>query len=206
MSVEFKPATKKQLYALYCIYKKDYRNDNLSLDEAYKLIKDAKQSNYKTTIKIKTKTIVKKNNAKLKKVKVKINNNEIDYVKIYNEAKEYAFKTIENFKPTPMVVQQRYSPLDDNSPVKQSWYIESGVCGFAFANIKSTTKENRQFIKQLKDNGILENEFIKGGRPGYTIYSKARTQSYETNIKWINAFESYLEKFNIKIQTESRLD
>lgn len=40
-------ASKKQLWALYCITKHDYRNDNLSYEEASELIKKYGDSNYK---------------------------------------------------------------------------------------------------------------------------------------------------------------
>ena len=39
-------ATSRQLWALYCITKKDYRNDNLSKEEAAKLISELGDKNY----------------------------------------------------------------------------------------------------------------------------------------------------------------
>jgi hypothetical protein len=41
------PATKKQLWALYCIYKKDYRNDNLTIQQASDLISQGNKTNTK---------------------------------------------------------------------------------------------------------------------------------------------------------------
>lgn len=48
------PATSRQLWALYCITKKDYRNENLTKDEAAKLIKELGDQNYKKSNKAKS--------------------------------------------------------------------------------------------------------------------------------------------------------
>lgn len=47
MTTEFIPATSRQLWALYCITKKDYRNENLSKEDAAKLITELGNPNYK---------------------------------------------------------------------------------------------------------------------------------------------------------------
>ena len=39
-------ATSRQLWALYCITKKDYRNENLTKEEASKLISELSNKNY----------------------------------------------------------------------------------------------------------------------------------------------------------------
>lgn len=44
--MENSKATSRQLWALYCITKKDYRNENLSKDEASKLISELGDKNY----------------------------------------------------------------------------------------------------------------------------------------------------------------
>lgn len=44
--MEKSKATSRQLWALYCITKKDYRNDNLSKEEAAKLISELGDKNY----------------------------------------------------------------------------------------------------------------------------------------------------------------
>ena len=44
--MENSKATSRQLWALYCITKKDYRNDNLSKEEAAKLISELGDKNY----------------------------------------------------------------------------------------------------------------------------------------------------------------
>ena len=38
---DFRPATRKQTYAIYCLLKKDVRNENLSLEQASEMIKKA---------------------------------------------------------------------------------------------------------------------------------------------------------------------
>ena len=44
--MENSKATSRQLWALYCITKKDYRNDNLTKEEASKLISELSNKNY----------------------------------------------------------------------------------------------------------------------------------------------------------------
>ena len=44
--MENSKATSRQLWALYCITKKDYRNENLSKEEAAKLISELGDKNY----------------------------------------------------------------------------------------------------------------------------------------------------------------
>lgn len=51
--MENSKATSRQLWALYCITKKDYRNENLSKEEAAKLISELGDKNYIKKIKVK---------------------------------------------------------------------------------------------------------------------------------------------------------
>lgn len=77
-------ATSRQLWALYCITKKDYRNENLSKEEAAKLISELGDKNY-----------VKKT-----KAKKTLSEELLDYLKenfdnIFNEAiKSLSYKSI----------------------------------------------------------------------------------------------------------------
>lgn len=49
-----RPASARQLWALYCITKHDYRNDGLSFDDASNLIKELGSSDYKKKVSKKT--------------------------------------------------------------------------------------------------------------------------------------------------------
>lgn len=51
--MENSKATSRQLWALYCITKKDYRNENLTKEEAAKLISELGNKNYVKKIKVK---------------------------------------------------------------------------------------------------------------------------------------------------------
>ena len=51
--MENSKATSRQLWALYCITKKDYRNENLTKEEAAKLISELGDKNYVKKIKVK---------------------------------------------------------------------------------------------------------------------------------------------------------
>lgn len=75
-------ASKKQLWALYCITKHDYRNSNLTYDEASELIKKYGDVNYKS----------KKTSNKSIKSKIKQNTSKDNIKYIERELLEY-FKT-----------------------------------------------------------------------------------------------------------------
>ena len=56
----------------------------------------------------------------------------------------------EEATPTPMLVQQHASPLDDSSPVTKQWEVPEGPCGFAMVLIRPATS---RFANWLKKNG-----------------------------------------------------
>lgn len=193
-------ATKKQLYALYCIYKQDFRNQDLTREEASALISQANNS---------PGSVLEKENksASYKKSTKPV---ETNWVSIYQEAKEYASESIKTVKPTPMIVSQHSNPLNDRSPVIKEYYVESGICGNAFLRIPFDNTTNRKFVNALKKAEIIKErtrgEVWKHEESGYMLYSKARTQSYEINTAWCNAVGSYLDKHGISTYVESRLD
>ncbi len=50
--MEFVPATKKQLWALFCIYKKDFRDLKISLNQASDIISKSKELSYDDALKL----------------------------------------------------------------------------------------------------------------------------------------------------------
>ena len=91
------PATKKQTWALFCLTKKDYRNQGLTMDQASRLIKDA----------IAAKGTVVSHSRKEAN----------DAVNIHNTAVMAGRSALNKTTPTPMVVEQHANMLNDNSPV-----------------------------------------------------------------------------------------
>jgi hypothetical protein len=101
--------------------------------------------------------------------------------------------------PTPMVVSEHTNPLNDNSPVKQSWYVPSGVCGFAWVNV---VPGNCAFANWLKANKL--------GRPGYgggvNVWVSAYGQSMELKEAYADAYAKVLNEAGVKAYSQSRMD
>ena len=182
-------ATKRQLWALYCITKKDYRNENLSYEEASKLIKELGDPNY------------------VKKHPIKDN----EAVKISQEALEAGMAALNNAKPTPMVVQQHANVMDDNSPVNKSWVVDGGVCGFAWISFKANTPANRKFLAGLKKAKLAGDansgaKWTKSYQGGFSYWVSQGGQSMERKEAFAHAFATVLEKYGLTVYVGSRMD
>lgn len=89
--------------------------------------------------------------------------------------------------PAPMVVAQHTDQLDDSSPVKQSWYVSEGACGFGWVQ---TYPGNSSFAVWAKKFA----GFRKAYHGGLQLWSRAadhqgrQTQSYERNVAWARGY------------------
>lgn len=180
-------ATKRQTFALYCITKKDYRNEGLTYNEASDLIKKLGDPNY-----VKKDKDTKENEAQ----------------KIMDAAIEAGMDALNKAKPTPMIVQQHANMMDDNSPVVESWKIEGGVCGFAEIRFKANNTPNRKFLAGLKKAGLVgeHNVWGKSYQGGYTYWVSQGGQSLERKEAFAHAFRKVLENNGIQAYVTSRMD
>ncbi len=180
-----RPATKRQLWALYCITKKDHRDSGLTLDQASKLIAEANVNRA----------------------------SKLESVEILNQAYKAGEKAYEDCVPTPMIVQQYQDMLNDNSPVEKSYHVPEGVCGFAWVNLKCKGK-GFTFINDLKKEGLATSDHNSfNGEPfkidsyygGYT-YWVSGSQSMERKIAFASAFAKVLTDAGINCHAYSRMD
>lgn len=215
-----RPATKKQLWALFCMTKEDHRDKGLTISEASKMIgelKAAKKKKYPGCVDIKTG----------KKVKV-TTKGMVEYEDadctggakklvlpefLWSRAKKAGDAALEACAPTPMVVQQHANPMDDDSPVEKSWFVEGGVCGFATIHVKLKTKNNRTFINGLKRAGICSSdenartEWNKHGYYGGFYYHVSEGgQSMARKEAFANAAVEVLRKHGVEAYMMSRMD
>lgn len=197
-------ATKRQLWALFCATKEDHREKGLSKQQASDLLsalnkksgfkgKTSKQQSSKTTKT--TKKTKKTNGAKA----------------LFEEACQAGEEAASATKPTPMIVSQHVNPLDDNSPVKESFYAPSGVCGFAWVNVKCNTPANRSFINALKKAGLAgEDHSFEWAKDsylgGYTHWISYGNQSYELKCTYSGGFVGVLCARGIEAYGYDRLD
>ena len=103
--------------------------------------------------------------------------------------------------PTPMVVGQPTTPLgNDIDYEKDTYYVEDGVCGFAWINIKPA---RGAFVKYLKQNGIGRKDEYYGG---YTVWVSGFGQSLARKEAYARAFAKHLEQNGITAISMSRMD
>lgn len=120
---------------------------------------------------------------------------------------------IDSKKVRPMVVQQHENTLDDDSPVKESWVVEGGACGFASIRVKCTNGPSRKFINQLKKAGVAGdiNSHCEWSKSGYYGgYMKSFTliggQSLAYKTAYAHGYEGVLAKAGINTWVWTRMD
>lgn len=136
--------------------------------------------------------------------KVKVN----DSIRINNEAIAAGLAALNVCVPTPMVVQQHSNPLNDNSPVVKSYFVEDGCCGFAWVKVLAKTPESRKFINGLKAAGLLgtNTEWSKSWDTGYSFWVRYGNQSITKKEAFANAFAEVLRANGISAYSDSRMD
>lgn len=117
---------------------------------------------------------------------------------IFNKAHKAGMEAANAVQVTPMIVVEHESPVDDNSPIKQAWKVESGVCGFAWVVIKGNTKFGRWASKK----GLAG----KGYPTGLNIWVRDFGQSYTRKNAYAQAFANVLQDNGITAYAQSRLD
>ena len=174
-------ATSKQLWVLFTMTKKDYRNTGLSKDDASEMIGKLLES---------------------KKTKSQKN------LDIFNEAVQAGKDALDNCIPKPMVVEQHSNMLNDHSPVEKAWVVEGGVCGFAWVSLKANTPENRSFLNDMKRVGFLKDRgaFSKAYEGGYQYWVSQGGQSLARKEAFAHAFCKVLTDNGITAYVQSRMD
>ena len=139
---------------------------------------------------------------------------DVEAMDIYREALDAGHTALRACKPIPMVVQEHVNMLDDNSPVKQEWFVGDGVCGFAWVNFKCVGVA-AQWIRCLKRNGIAGDENDRGGnitinhdsyRHCYSFWVHEGNQSMQKKEVFAEAFAGVLQKHGIVCHAGSRMD
>jgi len=127
------------------------------------------------------------------------------YQKIFNQAVKAGQKALAACTPTPMVVEEHESPLNDNSPVINSWRVSGGVCGFAWVHV---SPGNSSFAKWLVKNDYAG----KAYRGGVDIWVSAGGQSMERKEAYAHAMAKFLDEHKSQlgypkyIFAQSRID
>ena len=123
-----------------------------------------------------------------------------NYQKIWDEALNAGQDALTKCTPTPMVVEEHKHQLDDNSPVVKQWFVEGGVCGFAWVNIRPATSS---FARWLKSQGIVKRVSYYGGYDYWVIHGG---QSMQRKEAFARAMAEVLRKHGINADAMSRID
>ena len=182
------PATKKQLWALFCGTGLNTTKCVMNVSQASNLI-DTMKNGFDIESDLRSFGATGK---------VKIKEDWAGLLKIADKAgKEAANKCI----PTPMIVTQRANPFDDNSPVVTQEVVPSGPCGFSWINIKPG---NHPFSNWLKKNNLARKDSYAGG---VTIWVSDYGQSMQLKESYAAAFANTLKQNGIeKAYMGSRMD
>jgi hypothetical protein len=122
---------------------------------------------------------------------------------LWAEAVEAGAAAIAACTPAPMIVSEHENPLDDNSPVRQSWFVASGVCGFAWVVI---SPGGSSFARWLKKNAGASKHYYGGIEVWPPRLPSGYEQSMEMKQAWAGAVARVLRAAGIKAYPGSRMD
>lgn len=181
-------ATKRQLWALFCITKVKTQNMLLGFEQAADLIRRA---NNKEDI---TQELINLGGEATQKTGA-INNLQA----LFDSADEAGKTAVESLKVTPMVVIERENPLDPNSQIKNQYFVEDGCCGFASVIVRPG---NCAFANFLKKNYRAYKHYYGG----VNFPIRAYGQSLQMKEAYAKAFAKVVNEAGIKASVDSRLD
>lgn len=119
---------------------------------------------------------------------------------LFSQADAAGRAAVANMQVRPMVVTQHANPLDDSSAPVRQYYVEDGVCGFAWIKIRPARGE---FVKWLKKNNIGKTDSFEGG---YMIWISDYNQSMQKKETYARAFAKVLADNGIRAYSMSRMD
>ena len=120
---------------------------------------------------------------------------------LWKKASDAGMTAARGHTPTPMVVAEHASPLNDASPVTKAWLVNEGACGFGWVKIRPA---NGRFAKWLLANGIAHRDEYAGG---VNISAPASLgQSFERQQKWAYAAADVLRAAGVNAYGHVWLD
>jgi hypothetical protein len=119
---------------------------------------------------------------------------------LYYKADAAGKDAVANLKVIPMVVGHAKGFFgNDIDYSKPTYYVEDGLCGFAWVNIKPA---NSKFANWLKKQGLAR----KGTYGGLSMWIRDYNQSVQKKEAYAHAFAKVLQDAGINAYADSRLD
>lgn len=119
---------------------------------------------------------------------------------IWKKAVEAGRKGLIACQPRPMIVEQHQDMMDDSSLVEKQWYVEGGVCGFAWVTVRPG---NCSFARWLKQQSHAKTDSYYGG---VTIWIAEGGQSMERKVAYAREMARILNEHGIRATVRSRID
>lgn len=120
--------------------------------------------------------------------------------RIYKEADAAGHAAGQSAVPTPMVVGTPTTPLgNDIDYTKKTYFVEGGVCGFAWVNISPARGAFVNYLKSI-DAGH------KSYYGGYDVWVRGFGQSLARKEAYAQAFAEVLRSYGINAYAQSKLD
>lgn len=119
---------------------------------------------------------------------------------LFNTARIAGLEAGQNAGVVPMVVQEHANMANDASPVVRQYFVEGGVCGFAWIKVRPA---NCPFANWLKKNGHVRGVAYQGG---VDIWVHEFGQSMQRKEAFAHAFAEVIYKAGIKAYAQSRID
>lgn len=126
---------------------------------------------------------------------------------ICNEAHNAGMAAVEKLQVIPMVVGQETSLFSNQIDYsKPTYYVEDGVCGFAWVNVKPKNKGNTRLGKQ--ERAVLESQdFSKSSyEKTYQLWISKFNQSMQKKEAYAYAFAKVLRDYGFDAYAGSRMD
>ena len=118
---------------------------------------------------------------------------------MFDKARAAGLAAGESAVPTPMVVSQHADAFDDKSPVKQSWFVPDGVCGFAWVTLRPGTSPAARFAKKFLGAR-------RGFHGGMELWVSEFGQSMARKEAFADAFAKVLKDHGVTAFAGSRMD
>jgi hypothetical protein len=127
------------------------------------------------------------------------------FEKIWAEATEAGRKAVAACTPRPMVVSE--VGLDDKPyPGSKSYFVEDGVCGFAWVMVRPATTAFAKWLKTLPRTGEYLEPRYDGCLKGISIWIIVGNQSMQKKEAYAEAMAKVLEAHGFRASAGSRLD
>lgn len=126
---------------------------------------------------------------------------------ICNEAHQAGVAAVEQLKVVPMIVGEETSffsgKLDYSKP---TYFVEDGVCGFAWVNVypanKGNTKLGKEERKLLETAGFRKNDYERC----HQLWISSYNQSMQKKEAYAGAYAKVLRDYGFRAYSGSRLD